>query len=77
MNTQTVYVGIDVSKENLDLAVNPREHIRRFHNTATGIGKKSLCRLSIVSLMSMRLLRLSFVNGIWSTFQYLKIFVLR
>ena len=39
MNTQTVYVGIDVSKENLDLAVNPREHIRRFHNTATGIGK--------------------------------------
>ena len=23
MNSQTVYLGIDVSKENLDLAVNP------------------------------------------------------
>ena len=39
MNTQPVYVGIDVSKENLDLAENPRQQIRRFHNTATGIGK--------------------------------------
>jgi transposase len=39
MNSQVVYVGIDVSKENLDLAVNPRKQIRRFHNTATGIGK--------------------------------------
>jgi len=39
MNTQSVYVGVDVSKENLDLAENPRKQIRRFHNTATGIGK--------------------------------------
>ena len=39
MNTEPTYIGIDVSKENLDLAVNPGKQIRRFHNTATGIGK--------------------------------------
>jgi len=39
MNTGQTYVGIDVSKENLDLAVNPKKQISRFTNTATGINK--------------------------------------
>lgn len=39
MKTEPIYVGIDVSKDNLDLAVHPRQQIRRFHNTATGINK--------------------------------------
>lgn len=39
MNTEQTYMGIDVSKENLDLAVNPRKQISRFPNTAAGIGK--------------------------------------
>ena len=39
MNTEPIYIGIDVSKENLDLAVNPKKQSQRFHNTATGIGK--------------------------------------
>jgi len=39
MNNEVIYVGIDVSKENLDLAINPKKQVRRFYNTATGIGK--------------------------------------
>jgi transposase len=39
MSNEPIYVGIDVSKDNLDLAVHPRQQIRRFHNTATGINK--------------------------------------
>jgi transposase len=39
MNSEAIYLGIDVSKENLDLAINPKKQIRRFHNTAIGIGK--------------------------------------
>jgi len=37
VSTKPTFVGIDVSKENLDLAVNHGKQIRRFHNTATGI----------------------------------------
>jgi len=39
MKTEPIYAGIDISKDNLDLAVHPRQQIRRFHNTATGINK--------------------------------------
>jgi transposase len=39
MDTEPIYIGIDVSKENLDLAESVRKQVRRFHNTATGIGK--------------------------------------
>jgi transposase len=39
MTSEPTYFGIDVSKENLDLGVNPKRQIRRFHNTATGISK--------------------------------------
>lgn len=39
MDTKTIYIGIDVSQENLDLAANTQKQIRRFHNTTTGIGK--------------------------------------
>jgi transposase len=39
MNNEPIHVGIDVSKDSLDVAVSPGKQIRRFHNTATGIGK--------------------------------------
>lgn len=37
MEREPSYVGIDVSKEALDLAVHTRHEIRRFANTGTGI----------------------------------------
>jgi len=37
VDSEPTYVGIDVSKERLDLAVHPRHEIRRFANTPTGI----------------------------------------
>jgi transposase len=37
VETEPMYVGIDVSKDNLDLALHARHEIRRFANTATGI----------------------------------------
>ncbi len=37
VDSKPAYVGIDVSKDNLDLAVQSHHEIRRFANTATGI----------------------------------------
>ena len=37
LESEPTYVGIDVSKDNLDLAVHTRHQIRRFANTGTGI----------------------------------------
>jgi transposase len=39
MGTETMYVGIDVSKDNLDLAVHTGREVRRFANTPIGISK--------------------------------------
>lgn len=39
MGAQEICVGVDVSKDNLDVAVHPGHGVRRFANTATGIGK--------------------------------------
>lgn len=39
MESEPTCVGIDVSKDNLDLAIHGRHEVRRFANTATGIGK--------------------------------------
>ncbi len=38
MEEKLAYVGIDVSKESLDLAVHDHHQIRRFANTSTGVG---------------------------------------
>ena len=34
-----ICVGVDVSSEHLDVAFGPRRQVRRFHNTAAGLGK--------------------------------------
>jgi len=39
VETEKTYVGIDVSKGSLDLAIHARHEIRRFANTATGINE--------------------------------------
>ncbi len=38
MKQEPTYVGIDVSKDSLDLAVHGHHEVRRFANTTTGIG---------------------------------------
>jgi transposase len=39
VESEKTHVGIDVSKDNLDMAIHSRHEIRRFANTATGIDK--------------------------------------
>lgn len=39
MGTEQICVGIDVSKDSLDLAIHRHHEVRRFANTTTGIGK--------------------------------------
>lgn len=39
VGTEQICVGIDVSKDSLDLAIHPHHEVRRFANTTTGIGK--------------------------------------
>ena len=39
MENEQAYIGIDVSKNSLDLAVHGRHEVRRFANTAAGIAK--------------------------------------
>ncbi len=42
METEKVYVGIDVSKETLDMAVHASEQRWRFANSDKGITESSL-----------------------------------